>query len=355
MLIYNNCQLKQFYQKCQKDKIIAIDTEFYRVSTYFPKLCLIQLSSLDSSFILDPIKTKLDLNILKEILGNPKIKKIFHSASQDIEIFYNLFKEIPKSVFDTQICLMPLGYSNSTSYAEACQELLKVKIPKDNQFTDWRKRPLSKEKINYALNDVKYLIPLYKIIMKKLKILNRSSWGKEMHEKLLNKKNFCQKKKFAWERVDFTPKNHYELELIQKLSFEREFYAINNNIPVKKVLENKNLKSICNSEINLKKKEKILQDFAEKDFTGKVLKILRKPINKRKLFPIPRIFDEERKKNYKLAKTLIENKAKCLNIHPSLIANKTELKEFIMGEKNIIKGWKYKIFKKEYFLLKKLI
>ena len=226
MLIYNNCQLKQFYQKCQKDKIIAIDTEFYRVSTYFPKLCLIQLSSLDSSFILDPIKTKLDLNILKEILGNPKIKKIFHSASQDIEIFYNLFKEIPKSVFDTQICLMPLGYSNSTSYAEACQELLKVKIPKDNQFTDWRKRPLSKEKINYALNDVKYLIPLYKIIMKKLKILNRSSWGKEMHEKLLNKKT----KIVAVTHCSNIVGSINNLKLISQIAHEHKAYVVGDGV-----------------------------------------------------------------------------------------------------------------------------
>ena len=69
----NNDQLKQFYEKCQKDKLIAIDTEFYRVDTYFPKLCLIQLSNSSECLFLDPIKQNLDLTYLKKILFNTKI------------------------------------------------------------------------------------------------------------------------------------------------------------------------------------------------------------------------------------------------------------------------------------------
>ena len=77
MLQINNDQLKQFYEKCQKDKLIAIDTEFYRVDTYFPELCLIQLSNSSECIFLDPISHKLDLSYLKKILFNTKIKKFF--------------------------------------------------------------------------------------------------------------------------------------------------------------------------------------------------------------------------------------------------------------------------------------
>ena len=82
----NNNQLKQFYKKCQKDKLIAIDTEFYRVDTYYPKLCLIQLANTQQIILLDPIENKIDLGYLNKILNNTKIKK-YHAARQDIEIF----------------------------------------------------------------------------------------------------------------------------------------------------------------------------------------------------------------------------------------------------------------------------
>ena len=80
MLQINYHQLKQFYLKCQKDKLIGIDTEFYRVDSYYPKLCLIQLSNSKENIILDPIDGNLDKQILKKILFNTKIKKIFHAA-----------------------------------------------------------------------------------------------------------------------------------------------------------------------------------------------------------------------------------------------------------------------------------
>ena len=97
MLQINKNQLKQFYKKCQKDKLIGIDTEFYRVDTYYPKLCLIQLANKNDSIFLDPITQDLDYKLLKKLLFNTKIKKIFHAARQDIEIFFNIYKYIYNS------------------------------------------------------------------------------------------------------------------------------------------------------------------------------------------------------------------------------------------------------------------
>ena len=97
MLIYNNDQLKQFFLKSQKDKIIGIDTEFYRVSTYYPKLCLIQISNKNSTVIIDPFnRKKLIYSLIKKIFFNKDILKVFHAAYQDIEILFNLFGKIPK-------------------------------------------------------------------------------------------------------------------------------------------------------------------------------------------------------------------------------------------------------------------
>ena len=168
MLIHTNDQLKKFYLKCQKDEVVAIDTEFYRVNTYYPKFCLLQMANKEQTILIDPINKKIDLTLIKKILYSSKILKIFHAAQQDLEIFFNLYKKLPKNIVDTQICVSLLGISNSLGYADSINYFLNKKIDKSHQFIDWRKRPLSKKKLNYASNDVRYLIQLYSVILDKL-------------------------------------------------------------------------------------------------------------------------------------------------------------------------------------------
>ena len=127
------------------------------------------MANKDETILIDPINKKLDLSLIKKILYSSKILKIFHAAQQDLEIFFNLYKKLPKNIVDTQICISLLGISNSLGYADSIDYFLNHKIDKTHQFIDWRKRPLSKKKINYASNDVKYLIKLYSVIIEKLK------------------------------------------------------------------------------------------------------------------------------------------------------------------------------------------
>ena len=200
MLIYNYDQLKQFFLKSQKDKIIGIDTEFYRVSTYYPKLCLIQISNKNSTIIIDPLCKKIDFSLIKKIFFNRNIIKVFHAAHQDIEILFNLFGKIPENIVDIQLCLSEIGFSESLGYADACKNLLDIKIDKKNQFIDWRKRPLEKEKILYAINDVKYLPKLFLKISEKINIAKNMNIIRS-HKKLLNEETYKKKPKNAWKKL----------------------------------------------------------------------------------------------------------------------------------------------------------
>ncbi len=355
MLLLNNGQLKQFLHKCQKDKIIGIDTEFHRTNTYYPKLCLIQIANLDNSIVLDPISVKIDFSILKKLIYDKKIKKIFFSASQDIEIFFNLYNEIPPNFIDVQICLMPLGYENSTSYSRACKDFNNINISKDHQFIDWRVRPLTNEKIDYAINDVKFLIPLYEKVIKDLEKIKRDSWVNLMHEKIYNIKNYKFKAKNAWEKIKFTPKNSYELETLKKISKIRENYAIEKDKPIKRFLDNKDLIKLCRVKTNHDEKKKIIKKIKYKNLKNDILKIIGEPIPKKKLKEINLNLDNNQKKVLKYAKELLEKKSKELNVHPSLIANKAELEKIVLGDKSVIVNWKYDIFHKEYKLIQKLI
>ena len=265
MLQINKDQLKQFYKKCQKDKLIGIDTEFYRVDTYYPKLCLIQLANTSDSIFLDPITQDLDYKLLKKLLFNTKIKKIFHAARQDIEIFFNIYKKIPLPVYDIQIYLEQLGYNHSVSYAKACKDLLNVEINKNNQFIDWRVRPLDSNKIKYALNDVKYLIPIFNIIKKKLKIENLKQI-RFLHQKIININIYANKKNNAWEKLKFKPCNKNELNKLKRYSRLREKIAIQKNVPVKRVASDKEIKLICKQNIDKELKKKIMLKLNIKNF-----------------------------------------------------------------------------------------
>ena len=250
----NNVQLKQFYLKCQKDKLIGIDTEFYRVDSYYPKLCLIQMSNTNESIVLDPIDGLFDKKILKKILFNTKIKKIFYAARQDIEIFFNIFKKVPRPIIDIQICLIALGYTPSTSYATACKDFLNISIDKRNQFNDWRIRPLKKDKILYAINDVKHLIPLFKIIYKKIND-NDSNMLKSYYKKITREEIYIEREKKAWEKIKFSTKNKHELEKLKRFSRIREELAMKKDIPVKRIASDNEIRVISKTTCSKEQKK----------------------------------------------------------------------------------------------------
>ena len=259
MLIYNNDQLKQFFLKSQKDKIIGIDTEFFRVSTYYPKLCLIQLANKTSSVIIDPLSYNINLSLIRKILFSKEIIKIFHAAYQDIEILFNLFGKIPTNIIDTQICLSEIGYAHSMGYAEACKNLLNVNINKKNQFIDWRKRPLEKEKIQYAIADVKYLPKLFLKINEKINIRQNINIL-ENHKKLFNEEIFRKKSEKAWEKLKINRNNKYEIQKLKKICFLREELAKEKNMPVKKIITDQKIKLLCRKELSQKDKKLILEE-----------------------------------------------------------------------------------------------
>ena len=273
MLIYNYDQLKQFFLKSQKDKIIGIDTEFYRVSTYYPKLCLIQISNKNSTIIIDPLCKKIDFSFIKKIFFNKNIIKAFHAAHQDIEILFNLFGKIPENIVDIQLCLSEIGFSESLGYADACKNLLDIKIDKKNQFIDWRKRPLEKEKILYAINDVKYLPKLFLKISEKINIAENINIIRS-HKKLLNEETYKKKPKNAWKKLKINEIKNYEIKKLKQVCFIRENLAKEKDIPVKKIMTDQNVKLLCKKKVNKKDKKLILESVEFTYFKKELTKIL---------------------------------------------------------------------------------
>ena len=347
MLIINNCQLKQFYHECQKNKCLGIDTEFHWVGTYKPTPCLIQMSNDKRTVIIDCINKKVDLNLVKKLLLDKKILKIFHSGRQDLEIFSNLFEVIPKNIFDTQIGVLPLGFKLSSSYEKLCRDLLAIKIFKENQKIDWRKRPLSKAQLIYASEDVKYLIYLYKKIIKELIKFNRKDWIKQMHLKLLNQEQYFNKIKEAWKKIKVNPNYLLEKKILKKISEFREQQALIQNIPAKKILSDSQITKI----IKVQNENQLTQSIKSinKNKHSALREIISKEIYSTKRNNKIRKMNESENQKFLMAKKILKEKSEKYKVDSSLIATNKELKELVLyKKKNLLIGWKYDVFGKFY-------
>jgi len=176
MIIETNQSLEAYCKELSKKKIIFIDTEFDRRSTYFSKLSFITISDGKKTNIIDCLEKKLSLSSLQKIISNKKITKVLHGSQQDLEIFKNMEIQI-QSIFDTQIAAQFCGYKNAPSYANLASDICKVNIDKTLQNSDWLKRPVNKKMISYLELDVKFLKKIYRFCSNILHlILNMKSF-----------------------------------------------------------------------------------------------------------------------------------------------------------------------------------
>ncbi len=177
MYITSADQLEVFCKNLQSAEILAVDTEFVREKTYFHRVGLIQVSSGEHFAAIDPVLLS-DLTPLLELFKDPSKLKIFHAARQDLEILVRMCGQIITPVFDTQIAAALVGWGTQISFAKIVHKALGKKLHKSETYTDWCRRPLSDNQIEYAIDDVRYLVPVYNKLVERLKKMNRLDWVK---------------------------------------------------------------------------------------------------------------------------------------------------------------------------------
>jgi ribonuclease D len=157
---------------------IGVDTEFLRERTFFPKLCLLQLSTGERIWCVDTLRIS-SLDPLMPALTAAASRKIIHAARQDLEAVYLSAKRVVSPVFDTQIAAGCIGLKPQIGYAELVKTLLDVTVPKGQTRTDWSKRPLSPAQLQYAAEDVLYLGEVADRLSLRLRELGREHWALE--------------------------------------------------------------------------------------------------------------------------------------------------------------------------------
>ena len=204
---------------------VAVDTEFMREKTYFPKLCLIQLATTEHIACIDPLAFE-DLGPLKALFHDPTILKVFHAASQDLEVLLLVTGKVPAPVFDTQVAASLLGHGEQVGYANLVQAVLQHELDKTQSRTDWSQRPLKSEQLSYARDDVRYLVQLFLSLQKELDGLGRLPWLQPEMDALTRPELYQADMEGAWRRVSGHKRlKPRELAVLRELASWRETQA----------------------------------------------------------------------------------------------------------------------------------
>ncbi|MFT5394885.1 MAG: ribonuclease D [Gammaproteobacteria bacterium] len=228
--------LRQLCEQLVSSTWLAVDTEFERVSTYYPELCLVQVSNGDITAVIDPIAIQ-DITPLLDLLYQSSITKVMHSAHQDLEIFFNIKESVPTPLFDTQLAAPLLGYAQGIGYGNLVKEALSIELEKGHARADWKRRPLSEDMLRYAADDAIYLGKVYEMFVEKLKTIEDQTSLNEKLANLIKAETYKPDPDLMWKKM-FAAKRMKgkQLDVVKKLAAWRELTARERNRPRKWIL-----------------------------------------------------------------------------------------------------------------------
>lgn len=224
-------------QRLATNGYVTVDTEFLRETTFWPKLCVIQMAGPDMAFIVDALSVGLDLAPFFDLMRNQHVTKVFHAARQDIEIIHHLGGLIPAPLFDTQVAAMVCGFGDSISYDQLVYKVTAARIDKSSRFTDWARRPLSEKQLNYALADVTYLRDVYQFLKANLAEQNRTHWVQDEMEILSSVGTYVTDPADAWKRLKLRVRKPIELAVMMEVAAWREREAQSRDVPRSRVIK----------------------------------------------------------------------------------------------------------------------
>lgn len=226
-------ELSAFCERAARFNAIAVDTEFLRERTYHPRLCLVQVATPDECVVIDVIAID-NLAPLAILMRDEGTVKVFHACSQDMEVLNYTLGALPAPIFDTQVAAAFLGERMQTSYNGMVHAFCGVTLPKSESLTDWSRRPLTPEQIEYALDDVRYLIKAYDVIMERLDESGRASWVLDEIKPLTDRSHYVVDRRVAFKRVKrVNSLTRRQLAVARELAAWREARAEYSNIPRK--------------------------------------------------------------------------------------------------------------------------
>lgn len=213
---------------------VAIDTEFHAERTYSPRLMVVQLAFDDGAAIVDPLVVS-NIAPLAEALCATSV--VGHALSSDLKIFADRFDRVPPRVFDTQVMAAFLGYGMQISLADLVRDLQHVRLAKSQTVSDWSSRPFSERQIEYLVDDVAHLLPMFDILRERLEKKGRLEWAREECEQLSDLERYRIDERRAYLRIPGAMRmNRRELGVLSEIVKLRDRIARDRDVPVKYVI-----------------------------------------------------------------------------------------------------------------------
>jgi ribonuclease D len=362
-LITRTDELAEACAKLGAAPFVAIDTEFMREQTFWPKLCLIQMAANGTEVLVDSLSPGLDLDPFFELMVNERVPKIFHSARQDIEIVHHLAGVIPHPIFDTQVAAMVCGFGEAVSYSMLVKRLLAQNLDKTSRFTDWSRRPLSDRQLTYALGDVVYLRDLYPKLRAQLDRSERASWLNEEMAVLTDPATYELHPEQAWKRLKMRIKTPKALAVLMELAAWREREAQTQDVPRSRILKDEALYDIASqaprTAEDLGSLRTLHNGFARSMRGRAVLEAVSRGLERdpKTIPPIERgePMPPEAQAIVDLLRVLLKATAGRHGVAPKLIATSDELEEIARDDEAdvpVLKGWRRKLFGDDALALK---
>ena len=364
-MIDNTKALAVLSERLAKQPYIAVDTEFMRESTYWARLCLIQVAGGDDAAAIDPLADGIDLTPFYDLMVAPDIVKVFHSARQDLEIFHHERNIVPAPLFDTQVAAMVCGFGDSVGYEKLAGTLAGAKIDKSSQFTDWARRPLSERQIDYAVSDVTHLCKIYEKLHGKLRHTGRERWLDEEMAVLANPMTYTVHPESAWRRIKTRNRGGRFLAILQELAAWRDIEAQQRDKPRNRILRDEVLLAVAadapKSLDDLRRVRSFPGNYAERPEAKAILTAVGKGLAVEES-ALP---DSEARKALprgagplvELLRVLLRMKSDYHDVAQKLIASAEDLERIALaeGEANVpaLHGWRRELFGEDALALKR--
>ncbi len=349
-------QLNQACEQLSQCKVLAVDTEFHRETTYYPEFALMQIYGDGQCWLIDPIALH-DLTPVWDVLCNPNILKVFHAARQDMEIILKESGKLPLPLFDTQVAAALLGLGQQIGFGNLVQRIAKKELAKGESFSDWMSRPLRKKQLEYAADDVIWLMPIYQHLTERLEARGRLTWLDEEQSKLCDLKTYQEDSNALMWRVKGVNKlKGRALTILRELASWREEQAKARNLPRRRLIADEPLLEIARRDkLDLEGLKRIrgLNNGSIRRFGEDLLQVWKKASN------MPEdTWPKARKRSHhttgtelrlELLDTLLRLKAEEGDISASILSSKSELadlaswgKQRIMPEPDLpcLQGWR---------------
>jgi ribonuclease D len=362
--ITTTAELAVFCDKLKGQPFVAVDTEFMRETTYWPKLCLIQAAAGSAEACIDPLAEGMDLEPFLAIMRDQSILKVFHAARQDVEIFNNL-QAMPRPLFDTQVAGMAAGFGEQIAYDALVRQMLKIELDKSSRFTDWARRPLSENQLTYAIADVTHLAALYPILRERLESEGRLGWVTDEMANLTDPAIYDVEPENAWKRL--RPRKHAAkyMAVYKAVAAWRERTAQTRDQPRGRILKDEAIDEVATQAPTdadqLDRLRSVPKGFSGSRFGPDLLAAVREALKDPEAYaPVV-----ERNRTaaspaagavVELLKVLLKARAEEAGVASKLIATVSDLEQIAnddQAETSALKGWRREAFGEDALKLKR--